>query len=242
MNWIAVHENVTGSKLRGLRKRLDCSEPTAIGILVILWLWVRKEADIDGIIRNADLQDIEVLFEAKLPEGLVPPRVVAALIREGWIHKTNDGFEVNDWSEWQAQSYAHENRKTKDRDRQREYRAKKKALQKESCHSDSHSDSHGDTTPLPPPKPKKAEEKKKNFAEFVKMKESEHQKLVSEYGEAFTKKCIEVLDNYKGSSGKKYKDDYRAILTWVVNKVKTENPGLVAKTTNEQISGNPFRK
>jgi hypothetical protein len=29
---------------------------------------------------------------------------------------------------------------------------------------------------------------------------------------------IEILDNYKGSKGRMYKDDYRAILSWVVNK------------------------
>lgn len=60
------------------------------------------------------------------------------------------------------------------------------------------------------------------IAEFVKMKESEYNKLVQEHGEPLTKKMIEVLDNYKGANGKKYKSDYRAILNWVVGKVKGE--------------------
>ena len=57
------------------------------------------------------------------------------------------------------------------------------------------------------------------MAEFVSMAQDELDKLVDKYGKDFTDKCIEVLDNYKGSSGKKYKSDYRAILTWVVGKV-----------------------
>jgi hypothetical protein len=34
--------------------------------------------------------------------------------------------------------------------------------------------------------------------------------------ESRARKAIEILDNYKGSSGKKYKSDYRAILNWVI--------------------------
>lgn len=60
------------------------------------------------------------------------------------------------------------------------------------------------------------------FAEFVSMTEEEHQKLVLEHGEVKVKRMIEVLDNYKGSKGKKYKSDYRAILNWVVGRVEEE--------------------
>ncbi len=61
------------------------------------------------------------------------------------------------------------------------------------------------------------------YAEFVSMSEVEYQKLLDQYGETFTKACITELDNYKGASGKKYKSDYRAILKWVVDKVKQKN-------------------
>ena len=40
------------------------------------------------------------------------------------------------------------------------------------------------------------------------------------YGKAFADACIVELDNYKGARGKTYKDDYRAILCWVVDRVK----------------------
>ena len=66
----------------------------------------------------------------------------------------------------------------------------------------------------------KEKEPKIHFAEFVTMTNAEYNKLVSTYSKEFADQCIEVLDNYKGSSGKKYKSDYRAILTWVVDEVK----------------------
>lgn len=66
----------------------------------------------------------------------------------------------------------------------------------------------------------KKEEEKIHFAEFVSMTNAEHGKLVGTYGKDFADQCILVLDNYKGSSGKTYKNDYRAILNWVVDKVK----------------------
>lgn len=78
---------------------------------------------------------------------------------------------------------------------------------------------------------KKADKKKKSkpekikFAEFVHMTQEEYDKLVDGYGKEKTEKMITVLDNYKGSKGKTYKNDYRAILSWVVDKVNGEcNP------------------
>lgn len=85
-------------------------------------------------------------------------------------------------------------------------------------------DNQSETKPTPEPKPKKASKKpdKIKYAEFVQMTEEEYKKLVEKYGEVKTKRMIEVLDNYKGSKGKAYKDDYRAILSWVVDRVDEE--------------------
>lgn len=62
------------------------------------------------------------------------------------------------------------------------------------------------------------------YAEYVHMTEAEHKKLIEQYGEEKTARMIEALDNYKGSKGKQYKSDYRAILSWVVEKVEKEQP------------------
>lgn len=70
---------------------------------------------------------------------------------------------------------------------------------------------------------KKEQEEKIHFAEFVSMTNAEYQKLVSTYGKDFVNQCISTLDNYKGSTGKKYKSDYRAILNWVIDKIKSKS-------------------
>jgi hypothetical protein len=62
------------------------------------------------------------------------------------------------------------------------------------------------------------------YAEFVSMTDDEHSSLVAKHGENKVREMIEILDNYKGSSGKKYKSDYRAILSWVVDKINKEQP------------------
>lgn len=70
---------------------------------------------------------------------------------------------------------------------------------------------------------KGATQQKTNYAEFVKLTDEEYQKLVEKAGESGALKCIEILDNYKGSSGKKYASDYRAILNWVIDKYQKES-------------------
>jgi predicted phage replisome organizer len=72
-------------------------------------------------------------------------------------------------------------------------------------------------------KPKKEVPVKNNYAEFVNMTETEYNKLITEHGEDITRKMITTLDNYKGSNNKKYANDYRAILSWVVEKVITNS-------------------
>ena len=67
------------------------------------------------------------------------------------------------------------------------------------------------------PKPPKI-----SYAENVQLTEAECQKLVDKYGQSATDWMIEKLDNYKGANGKKYKNDYRAILNWVVEKYQEQ--------------------
>lgn len=67
------------------------------------------------------------------------------------------------------------------------------------------------------------QETKTKYADNVSMTEEEYNRLVTKYGEPDTRRMIEVLDNYKGAHGKRYRSDYKAILTWVVEKVTKEN-------------------
>lgn len=71
-------------------------------------------------------------------------------------------------------------------------------------------------------KVKKEEKDKKEYAEFVSLTPEEYDRLADEFGEQAAKRLIEILDNYKGASGRRYKDDYRAIRSWVVASYRQE--------------------
>ena len=86
-------------------------------------------------------------------------------------------------------------------------------------HADSVSDSVNDSDSVSVIDKK---EKKSKYAEFVSLLQSEYGKLILEHGEENTKTLITILNNYKGSSGKKYKSDYLTILSWVIDKAKKE--------------------
>lgn len=55
------------------------------------------------------------------------------------------------------------------------------------------------------------------YAEHVHMTADEHKRLTDKYGKVAVDWMIGKLSNYKGSKGAKYKSDYRAILSWVVD-------------------------
>lgn len=84
-------------------------------------------------------------------------------------------------------------------------------------------------------------DKKIHFADYVTMTNAEYEKLVSTYSKEFADQCITVLDNYKGANGRKYKSDYRAILSWVIEKVKQEQ-AKAPKKQYEQRQYSDFDK
>lgn len=97
--------------------------------------------------------------------------------------------------------------------------------------TDSESTETPSENPKKPPKESCAKEStpsKIQYAEFVSMTEANYQALLNKYGETDTCWLIDKLDNYKGSTGKHYKDDYRAILSWVVEELQEQK----SKTSN----------
>ena len=54
---------------------------------------------------------------------------------------------------------------------------------------------------------------------------------------------IEILNNYKLSSGKRYKSDYHTILNWVIERVSKDYPQLdkpPAQSLAYDVNVNPF--
>ena len=214
MPWIAVHDEVLGGKLRGLRKKLKCSEAEALGILTYLWLWARKNTDITGLLENTDKDDIASVIKPILSNHLNAETVVNALISCEWLDEKDGSLYVHDWQE--------------------------KSSKKETANG---SPKPSESEPSHEDKAKKAKSKKPpktKYAESVSMYPSEMEKLVALYGDEFTKKLIEELNNYKLANGKSYKDDYRAILTWVVEKCEKKYPGLKKTIAVKWDGGNPF--
>ena len=66
---------------------------------------------------------------------------------------------------------------------------------------------------------KKTKAVKKAYADDVHLTQAEYNSLVERVGsKQAADECIEILSNYKGATGKKYKSDYKAILNWVIDK------------------------
>ena len=92
------------------------------------------------------------------------------------------------------------------------------------CNTDIEKEKEIDTEKekIPPVSPKGKSADKTQYAEFVTMTEKEYNSLCERVGERGAKRCIEILDNYKGANGKKYASDYHAILSWVIAKYNEE--------------------
>jgi hypothetical protein len=76
------------------------------------------------------------------------------------------------------------------------------------------------------------------YGEFVEMTEAEYNRLELSFGIDKAKRLIEILDNYKGSSGKKYKSDYRAILNWCVKRLKEDEEKPLKNYNNGRNNNN----
>ncbi len=82
------------------------------------------------------------------------------------------------------------------------------------------------------------ETKKKNpYADFVTLTLEEYEKLTDKYGKAGTDEMIEVLNNYKASSGKRYKSDFHTILGWVKDRWLERRAGFGGSKPPEKSFG-----
>lgn len=252
MAWISVWQEVDGPKLRKLSKALDTCKAEALGILCFLWFWGMNNADETGRVLEADREDIE--GELQAVTKLDAEKVVEALFSAGWLDDRDGHIFLHDWDTWQEQWYKLQKERKSNKERMRRKRSElREKSGPESPPPEEPPEEPEETLGAPAP-PKEGEggepppkpPKKKKYAEFVSMTEEEYGKLVAEHGMIFVTACIAELDNYKGSRGKKYKSDYRAILSWVVDRVNEKRPGLLkmsrASMEAPQEHKNPFEE
>lgn len=121
MAWISVDQKLIGGKLRTLRKALGCSRNEAVGLLVTLWLWGMDNADMDGLIKSADREDIAEVIRPGLSEGIDADTAVDKLIECGWIDES-DGLYLHDWQEWRKDYNRYLKAQKSNRERQARYK------------------------------------------------------------------------------------------------------------------------
>ena len=56
----------------------------------------------------------------------------------------------------------------------------------------------------------------------VRLLEDEYKKLIEKLGSVKAERCIQVLNDYKMSNGKKYKSDYHTMFSWVIKRVEED--------------------
>lgn len=82
--------------------------------------------------------------------------------------------------------------------------------------------------------------KKNKYLEFVFLGNGEYEKLIEKYSEQVVKNKIDDLNNYIGSTGKKYKSHYHTILAWLrkdapKDERKRFNPDTGCRQTDANI-------
>lgn len=171
----------------------------------------------------------EIPYE-NIPDGLECPELFLKKQSE-----TNQNADVPNTEKQDAENLYLENQDVENQGQLNTYISS----MKESNMKESNMKELNETASAPPKK--KADKKK--YAEAVTMTEEEYQKLSEQHSKAFVDKCIEILNNYKLSSGKRYKSDYHTILNWVIERVSKDYPQLdkpPAQSSAYDVNVNPF--
>ena len=79
----------------------------------------------------------------------------------------------------------------------------------------------------PEKKPKKTRVTKNEYGANVRLTRDEYNKLSKDFGENDTMIAIGLLDDYIGSSGKKYKSHYHTLRGWPMEKVKEQGDDVL---------------
>jgi len=227
MAWIESHQELARHpKTKRFIRAIGISLPQAIGHLHMLWWWALDYAQ-SGELTHYTHEDIADAagWEAQ------PTEFVHALIQSGFLDSDGDKVCIHDW--W---DYAGKLLERREKDRVRKRNA-------QGIVADGNSDGSGAesicNSNQPTEQNRNTQQKcnnKTKYAEFVSMTNDEYTSLIAKHGEIVVLRCIEILDNYKGATGKTYKSDYRAVLNWVVKRYhdeqKTQPGATVAAKPN----------
>lgn len=229
-----VMDFLTDEKLR------ECSAES-VGVYIMLMCVMHKQEEYGTIaLREKDRKSADIIsdFAAKLAKHLpfgegVIYRAIGELLAEGVIHE--DGKRLIQ-KRMVRDADISEKRSTAGRKGSATTNGKADKGEQKDGPKDSPSAPPESSAAPPPPaesstekppkrgksNPKKPKTPKVQYAEFVSMTEEEYKKLLEKFGAEKTKRAVEILDNYKGQSGRSYESDYRAILNWTMERVNEE--------------------
>lgn len=250
---IFIPGDVFRQRLRVICQQTGCSANEAMGAIVALWMFGASAADNDGVIQlthDALYSAVKSTLSGDIDLG----SMVSAMFYAGLIERKGDGFVLQDFAEvvsagvrLEQFDMKLEKKRYLDMVRKQKRRAELKAEKPKTESPKPAPVTPPEPEPEPQPevekpkKPPKPKPEKKQYAEFVHMTEAEYQKLISEFGAEATEEMIQILNNYKGSKGKQYKNDYLAIRSWVIDEAKKRRPQLFkAEKQTEWHDDNPF--
>ncbi len=229
MSWIESHQSLERHpKLLKFSALMGWSKNESIGILHRLWWWAIDYAE-DGVLSK--YQPAEIALALDVIDG---DKFVSTLVECSFLDRKKDILCIHDWWDFAGKfltiRYKHKPEKYK---KIMNFYIKIKNTPK-GCSKNTPNNTKQtiQTVPTIPNQDNHSNLTNKDgtdemikYADFVSLTSSEYQKLVEEHGEALAKRMVETLSNYKGAHGKRYKSDYRAILSWVVDKVKGASNG-----------------
>lgn len=209
----------SNTKVKKLHRMLGAD---AVLSLIYLWLYTAENRP-HGELRGMDETDIEIAAQWNGEHG----KFISAICSEGtkFLDKKGKLFVVHDWQENNPYAYHAPLRKQQAKKaaeaKWAKYNKNNICSEQESAVLTAMLNNEMSNAPSPYPSPSpvpspKEKETKNTYAEFVSMTEAQYQKLLSDHGEEKTAWMINKLNSHKGSSGQKYKSDYHAILSWVV--------------------------
>lgn len=124
--WIQVYANLPSHrKTCRLRDELALkSNYEAVGLLVCFWSWAAVNA-VGGNLAGYSARDISDAAGFKKS----PDKFFGALVKAGFVDKTDEGFAIHDWEEHAALLMdSNEQQKKNTRERVRRYRERRKAI------------------------------------------------------------------------------------------------------------------
>ena len=234
MGAIKVYDGVNDRQLRMAAVEANVSKAEVLGCLIALWLWGLENADSSGLVERCDRTEIVQCLSTVSGKS---KEVSEALFAARFVSETENGIVLADWEEQQGWHYREEANRKRNTERKREVRAAQKNSQ-EKVVQELPMISTGTQAESAPKKPVK-----KHYADFVLLTAEDYEKIVDKYGEELAAAAIQILNQYIGSTGKKYKSHYMTLIGWPIREAMKRNPSLYAKHQQEKEGkggGNPY--